>query len=120
MGTLHTGHRVCDETERSFIRVGARFNLRVQAQYFLPLFHFIEAGQICAVVDIMSAESYQRMHGEQGKLHFANFEPAVAFGYSILTPQQRPASGLAQEFVESWERYVRDIVASNSSALRAD
>ena len=114
MGTLHTGHRVYEDTERAYIRAGARFNVRVQAQYFLPLFHFIEAGQICAVVDVMSAESYRRMHGDAGKIHFANFSPAVAFGYSIVTPQQRPPSVLAQEFVQTWENYVRAIVTPDS------
>lgn len=110
MGTLHTGHRVYEDTERAFVRAGARFNVRVQAQFFLPLFHFIEAGQICAVVDVMSAQSYRRMHGEADKIHFAKFEPAVAFGYSIVTPQQRPPSVLAQEFVETWDKYVRSIL----------
>ncbi|WP_085806756.1 LysR family transcriptional regulator [Roseovarius albus] len=115
MGTLHTGHRVYEDTERAFVRAGARFNVRVQAQYFLPLFHFIEAGQICAVVDAMSAESHQRMHGVKGNIHFANFSPEVAFGYSIVTPQQRPPSALAQEFVESWERYVRELIDAKPS-----
>ena len=99
MGTLHTGHRVYRDTERAFVLAGARFNVRVQAQFFLPLFHFIEANQICAVIDVMSAESYRRMHGDAGRIHFADFKPAVAFEYSILTPQQRPPSALAQEFV---------------------
>ena len=112
MGALHTDHRVYEDTERAFVRAGARFSVRVQAQFFLPLFHFIEANQICAVTDVMSAESYRRMHGDAGRIHFAAFEPTVAFGYSILTPQQRPPSVLAQEFVAAWEKYVRDIVGS--------
>lgn len=117
MGTLHTGHRVYEDTERAFVTAGARFNVRVQAQYFLPLFHFIEAGQICAVMDVMSAESYRRMHGDAGRIHFADFLPSVAFGYSIVTPQQRPPSVLAQEFVESWEKNVRGIVGSGVPGL---
>ncbi|WP_317054577.1 LysR family transcriptional regulator [Roseovarius rhodophyticola] len=110
MGTLHDGHRVYTDTERAFRQVGARFNVRVEAQFFMPLFHFIEAGQICAVVDVMSAESYRRLHGDSGQIRFANFEPAVPFGYSIVSPKQRPPSLLAGEFASKWESFVRSIV----------
>lgn len=110
MGTLHDGHRVYEDTEKAFVQAGSRFNVRVQAQFFMPLFHFIEAGQICAVVDVMSAESYRQMNGDKGTIHFADFDPAVAFGYSIVTPQQRPPSVLAQEFVTQWEAFVRGIL----------
>ncbi|MEL7257395.1 MAG: LysR family transcriptional regulator [Pseudomonadota bacterium] len=110
MGTLHDGHRVYEDTQKAFVQAGSRFNVRVQAQFFMPLFHFIEAGQICAVVDVMSAESYRQMHGDKGTIHFADFKPAVAFGYSIVTPQQRPPSVLAQEFVTQWEAFVRETV----------
>lgn len=110
MGTLHDGHRVYEDTERAFLQSGARFNVRVRAQFFMPLFHFIEAGQICAVVDVMSAESYRRLHGDRGVIRFADFTPSVPFDYSIVTPLQKPPSVLAQDFVFQWERFVRGIV----------
>ena len=111
MGTLQTGHHIIDLTERAFARAGARFVIRVQTQFFFPLFHFIESGSICAVVDPMSAESYRRMQGDRARIHFARFEPAVGFGYTIVTPSQRPLSNLAQDFVVQWTAYVGDILA---------
>lgn len=111
MGTLHGGHRLHDATEIAFIKAGSRFNVRVQAQYFLPLFRFIEAGQICVVVDVMSAESYRRMYPDSDCIHFARFAPAVPFGYSIVTPQHRAPSVLTQEFITRWAAFLHQVIA---------
>lgn len=113
MGSLQTGHQVYEATERAFLTAGASFNVRVQAQFFFPLFHFIETGRICAIVDAMSAESYRRMHGDRGRIHFARFEPTVPFGYSIITSSQRPPSILGQEFLLQWTSFVNEIVATS-------
>lgn len=110
MGSLHGGHRVHDATEIAFIKAGSQFNVRVQAQYFLPLFRFIEAGQICVVLDVMSAESHRRMYPDSEKIHFARFEPRVPFGYSIVTPRQRSPSVLTQEFIAQWSTFIKEVI----------
>ncbi|WP_104017574.1 LysR family transcriptional regulator [Roseovarius nitratireducens] len=110
MGALQPGHVTVRDTQRAFDACGAEFNLCVDAQYFVPLFHFIEAGQICAVVDPLSAESYLRLRGENASVKFKRFEPSVPFAYSLITPQQRRPSLLAQEFAAQWHNYVRQIL----------
>ena len=113
MGALQPGHATVRDTQAAFDACGAQFNICVDAQYFLPLFHFVEAGQICAVVDPLSAESYLRQSGGRTSVRFLPFEPAVPFGYSLVTPQQRPPSVLAQQFATDWQDYVAQILEAS-------
>ena len=112
MGVLPPGHSSFRNTQLAFEKSGAELNVSVDAQYFLPLLHFVEAGQICAIVDPLSAESYCRMKGEQGRIRFVRFTPAVPFGYSLVTPRQSPPSLLVQEFASRWRAFVDEIIAS--------
>ena len=111
MGTLQLGHATVTDTQNAFDKAGAQFNVRVDAQYFLPLFNFVEAEQICAIVDPLSAKSYLLQKGrEQPRIKFVKFEPSVPFGYALVTPSRRPPSLLAKTFADDWLRYVRSIV----------
>ena len=111
MGTLQPGHATVADTKAAFDTWGATFNLRVDAQYFLPLLHFVEAGQVCAIIDPLSAESYRRQKGEQADaIRFVRFDPAVPFDYALITPQQHPPSLIAREFAEQWQTYVERVV----------
>lgn len=106
MGALQPAHSTYFGTRAAFAAMDARFNVRITMQYFLPLFPFVEAGQICAVVDVLSAFSYLQSRGDSSRLVFRPFEPQVDFGYSILTPHRRPTSRLAEEFVTKWKHWV--------------
>lgn len=112
MGALQPTHSTYQETAKAFESVGAEFRIRIDTQYFLPLFNFIEAGQICSVVDVLSAISYLRSNESRGKIKFLPFEPKVPFGYSILTPRQRPLSRLAEEFVAQWRAWITHAIAT--------
>ncbi|MEX0317919.1 MAG: LysR family transcriptional regulator [Ruegeria sp.] len=110
MGALQPEHSTYRDTHSAFAAVGARFNIRIDSQYFLPLFHFIEAGQICAVVDVLSAVSYRQSNPTDPKIVFRPLTPSVDFGYAILTPHQRPLSRLASAFVTSWKAWVEEAI----------
>lgn len=110
MGALQPGHSTRINTERAFEQTGVAFPVAVEAQYFVPLFHFVEAGQICALVDPLSAHTYRCCAGANAGIRFVRFEPAVAHVYAILIPQQRPLSLVAQDFVGQWRQYVQDIL----------
>ncbi len=112
MGALQPTHSTFVNTHSAFATMGADFNIRIDMQYFLPLFPFVEAGQICAVVDVLSAYSYLRSKGDAARIVFLPFEPDVPFGYSILTPHQRPLSRLAEEFVEQWKNWIVHAIES--------
>lgn len=110
MGALQSTHSTFANTQAAFSVAESEFNLRIDTQYFLPLFPYVEAQQICAVVDILSAISYLRSHGDAARITFRPFEPVVPFGYSILTPHQRPLSRLADEFVTQWKIWLTDSI----------
>lgn len=118
MGALQPGHSTVINTQSAFDKCNAVFNVHVDSQYFLPLFHFVEARQICAVVDPLSAKSYLLQKGESQKIRFSRFEPVVPFGYALLTPQSQPPSLLAQEFALRWQAYVDEIVERVTSPRR--
>jgi DNA-binding transcriptional LysR family regulator len=118
MGALQPNHSTYRETAKAFEAMGSEFNIRIDTQYFLPLFNFVEAGQICSVVDVLSAISYLKSSGEKGKIKFLPFTPEVPFGYSILTPRQRPLSRLAEEFVAQWRAWIIQAIATFESPER--
>jgi hypothetical protein len=60
MGALQPTLLIFANTQAAFAAEARAFSIRIDMQYFLPLFPFIEAGQICAVVDVLSAYSYLR------------------------------------------------------------
>ena len=110
MGALQPSHSTYLETSKAFDECGAHFNIRIDTQYFIPLFHFVEAGQICAIVDVLSAESYLSNRGANSRIRFIPFQPTVPFGYSILTAYQTPMSRLAETFVTELRDYLEDII----------
>ena len=114
MGALQPTHSTYFGTRSAFAAMDAQFNVRITMQYFLPLFPFVEAGQVCAVVDGLSAFSYLRSKGESATLVFRPFEPQVDFGYSILTPHRRPLSRLAEEFVTKWKSWIVEALEATS------
>ncbi|KIC17155.1 MULTISPECIES: LysR family transcriptional regulator [unclassified Leisingera] len=114
MGALQPDHSTHQATAQAFVQADADFNLRYDAEYFLPLFHFVAAGQACAVVDVLSAESYRRSNAGDERIRFLPFEPAIPFGYSILTPSERPLSQLAASFTAAWQEHVAEILARTS------
>lgn len=111
MGALQPDHNTYQATSQAFQQAGVEFNLRYDAQYFLPLFHFIAAGQACAIVDVLSAESYRRSNPDEDRIRFLPFEPQIPFGYSILTPSARPLSQLAASFAKAWRDYIQSMLA---------
>ncbi|EBA14726.1 transcriptional regulator, LysR family protein [Roseobacter sp. SK209-2-6] len=110
MGALQPEHSTFKETQRAFRQAGANFNLRIEAQYFLPLFHFVEKGQICAVVDVLSAASYIQTQSNPPPVVFRPFRPEVPFSYAVLTPHERPLSQLTAEFYRLWCDWVRQTI----------
>ncbi|MBI1495091.1 LysR family transcriptional regulator [Halocynthiibacter styelae] len=110
MGALQPGHSTYIETVRAFTRERADFNLRFDAQFFLPLFHFVEAGQACAIVDPLSAESYLRSRGADSKILFLPLQSEIDMWYSVLFPKNRPLSQLAQSFQQEWWEFVTHLL----------
>ncbi len=103
MATLHEKHSTYLDTQAAFQAAGAVFDVRYETQYFLPLLNFVELGLACAVVDMLSAQSYISYRGLGGEgIVFRPFEPAISVDFHILTPAHRPPSHLAAAFTQLW------------------
>ncbi len=99
MATLYDDHPTCIQTRKSFQDQGASFNRRFDAQYFIPLLTFVEAGLAYAIVDPITAASYRSYRGDNATLAFLPFLPEIDLNVSVVTPAHRPLSKLATTFV---------------------
>jgi len=117
MAALHQSHSTHRDTRAAFDAMGAAFDLRYETQYFIPLLNFVELGLACAVVDVLSAESYAayRCLDRQGVV-FRPFQPDIAADFNILTPAHRPPSHLASAFIALWQDQVSQINATFGEA----
>ena len=98
MAALYEDHSTRQQTETAFTNANATLNICFQAQYFIPLMTFIERGRACAVVDALSAISYQLYRPDNPQIVFKAFTPSIELNTAIMTPSHRPASILATEF----------------------
>ncbi len=109
MAALHSDHSTHILTQQAFQTAGARFDLRFETQYFLPIFTFVEAGQAFCVVDKFSAESYRIFSRGRSRITFRPLLPEVKLRLALLTPTHRPSSLLARSFENLWTETVTDI-----------
>lgn len=110
MGVLSGDHFSRMRVASAFERAGVQMDVRIECQHFLPIFHFVEAGQCVSIVDPLSVETYLRQAGDDPEIVFRPFVPKVLFQYAIYTPAHRPLSRLANEVSEAWLVHVRAIL----------
>ena len=109
MAALHSDHETYKHTEAAFRDAGCDFNLRFQAQFFIPLFTFVEAGQGYSIIDPLSADSYRLYRKDDARITFKPFKPAIPLVASIMTPAHRSLSRLAQAFALAVREEVRRV-----------
>ncbi len=112
MGVLQPEHSTYQRTVAAFKDSNAELNIRFDAQYFLPLLNFVEAGQAYAIVDPLSAESYRIYARGRESIEFVPFLPAVPLTYACLTPAHRPMSAIAKAFLVKWNDEVFRLIAN--------
>ena len=117
MAALHTEHDTYAYTEAAFRDAGCDFNVRFQAQFFIPLFTFVEAGQGYSIIDPLSAESYRLYCKDNPRIVFKPFRPAIPLVASIMTPAHRSLSRLADAFARALRDEVRR-VRENAEAVQ--
>lgn len=115
IAALHTEHETYTYTESAFREAGCAFNVRFQAQFYIPLFTFVEAGQGYSIIDPLSAESYKAYRKDDARIVFKPFRPVVPLVVSIMTPAHRSLSRLASAFARALRDEVRRI---NDEATR--
>jgi DNA-binding transcriptional LysR family regulator len=119
MAALRREHPTNQHTRAAFSNSGVEFNQRFEMQYFIPMFNLVEFGLACAIVDPMSAQSYEIYQAGNPKIVFRAFEPAVFHDAALITPAHRPASRLAGEFNTVVRERLKAIEAMSASLGQA-
>ncbi len=110
LATLYSEHPVTTQITRVFEAAGARMQTHFSAQYFIPLFSFVERRSVYSLIDCMSVECYlSQYQANSQKLVFRRFDPLVNLRTSIITPAHRPMSMLAQQFLLFFRQALAEI-----------
>lgn len=115
MASLLSDHPLTSEIHERFNSFGAHFNVVFEAQYFIPLFTFIENGNAFGIFDQSSAESYRLLkQPAQHGIIFKPFSPAVSLTTTLMTPAHSPMSALATEFYETLKQHFTAMTTDTS------
>ena len=116
MAVPDRSHPIHTQIRAAFDKMGAQFNFRFEAQFFLPTFTYVEQGLACAIIDPFSAESYQLYQKGTPRMVFRPFKPAVEIVITIMSPAHRPLSNIARGFLHELTKESRRISDAWSSS----
>lgn len=103
LGTLPIAHRQSVELAHQFAARDLTFRPTIESQTFLPILHFVAAGQCCTVIDPLSiflASAEAPM--VPGIVIRPMVEP-IRYNYAIYSPSYRPTSVIARKLLEAWQ-----------------
>lgn len=118
LGTLHATHAQTRQVQHAFEAQNATLNKRVDSQTFLPLLHFVAAGQCCMVMDPLSVFLVQGQEAMVQGVEVRKMEQPVRYEYALYSPRYRPISILAQELRDAWRAEVLQLLDSLDAAPR--
>ncbi|WP_282076654.1 LysR family transcriptional regulator [Epibacterium ulvae] len=91
---LFRDHMTTYQIARAFSDAGARWNVVLEAQYFVSLIEFVRSGNAVALVDPINSQGFD------DELVRIPFEPSVQYQIGVLTPQDKPVSKVAGDFLD--------------------
>ena len=110
LATLHPEHSTTIQVANAFKAADARMVVGFNAQYFIPLFTFVERRSVYSLVDLLSVKTYLTQHqGNDRKLVIRPFAPRVSLRATIITPNHKPISSLTREFLEFFKQALSSI-----------
>lgn len=115
IGTLHSPHAHARAVAKAFDTAGSSLRKMVDSQTFLPLLHFVAAGQCCTIVDPLSVFFAD---GEEAMVKGVAVRPMadpIRYEYGLFSPRYRPISLLARELRDAWRSEVMRLLHSVGS-----
>lgn len=110
MGTLPASHRQTVELASRFAAQGLTLRTTIESQTFLPILHFVEAGQCCTMLDPLSTFL---VNPAASMVHGVVVRPMVdpiRYHYAIFSPIYRPISVFARNLLEAWQSEVMELL----------
>ncbi len=120
LATLVRSHPAYASIRAAFDKMGADFDLRFEARFYIPMFTYVERGLAYAIVDLFSAESYRLYKQGPHRIVFRPFRPVVDLVATIMSPAYGSISNVAQAFIVEVKNEVyrmRDRWGQNASSL---
>lgn len=111
MGNLHVQHAHAQAVEHAFTAEGAQFNKTVDSQTFLPLLHFVAAGQCAAIMDPLSVFMVTGVAPLVSGVVIRPMAQPIRYEYALYAPRYRPISILARKLREDWRAEVMRLLS---------
>ncbi|MEM6466918.1 MAG: LysR substrate-binding domain-containing protein, partial [Pseudomonadota bacterium] len=106
LGTLPKSHRQSRDLANRFASEGLSLRTTIESQTFLPIFHFVTAGQCCTVVDPLSVYLVTSDKPMVEGIAIRPMERPIRYHYAIYSPRHRPISVVAKNLLASWQEEV--------------
>ena len=110
LGTLPMSHRQTVDIMHQFSTNGLTFRGTVESQTFLPVLHFVAAGQCATILDPLSiylVSPNSRM--VEGVVIRPMTDP-IRYRYAIYWPSYRPISVIARKLLDAWREEVLSLL----------
>jgi len=101
LAILYQDHLTTTHIEETFKDMVANLNVCFRAQFFIPLLSFVERGLAYAIVDPLSADSFERYCFTGKSVVFNPFFPEIYLVTSIMTPAHKPNSHLVKPLFQN-------------------
>ncbi len=103
IGTLPASHRQTGDLVNRFASEGVTMRATIESQTFLPILHFVAAGQCSTVLDPLSVFLVgPDTPMVEGVVTRPMVDP-IRYHYAIYSPGYRPISVVARNLLEAWQ-----------------
>ncbi|MEM9700363.1 MAG: LysR family transcriptional regulator [Pseudomonadota bacterium] len=110
MGTLPASHRQSIELANRFAAHGHRLRASIESQTFLPILHFVAAGQCCTVLDPLSIFLVGPGTPMVAGVVTRPMVDPIRYHYAIYSPGYRPISVIARKLLTEWQDEVMTLL----------
>lgn len=112
IGTLPASHRQSRDLLARFRARHLQQRIMVESQTFLPVLHFVAAGQCSTVLDPLSVFLAGPDNGMISGVEVRPMRDPIRYHYAIFTPRYRPISVAARTLCDQWQDEVMRLLYS--------
>lgn len=120
LGTLPASHRQTVDLAARFAAEGLDFGTTIESQTFLPILHFVAAGQCCTVLDPLSVFLIDPAAPMVPGVVVRPMVLPIRYNYAIYAPGYRPISVIARHLLEAWQAEVLTLLDAAGYAPRLE
>lgn len=110
LGTLPAVHRQSVDLANRFAAEGGVFNAMIESQTFLPIMHFVSAGQCASVIDPLSIFLVTGAASMVPGIAVRPMVDPIRYHYAIYSPGYRPISVIAATLLQAWQDEVMTLL----------